>query len=88
MREMVGQMKTGLEQGLKVFKRWPAQKLETIHRYASCLEAMVEVEMVLCFDTEYNKAFKSRLKGQAAEKARMDKGKGKAHHNFGKDHSL
>jgi hypothetical protein len=34
MKRMVGKMKTALEQGLKVFKKRPAQKLEKIHRYA------------------------------------------------------
>jgi hypothetical protein len=28
---MVGKMKTGLEQGLQVFKKWPAQKPEKVY---------------------------------------------------------
>jgi hypothetical protein len=35
MKRMVGKMKTGLEQGLKVYKKRPAQKLEKIRWYAN-----------------------------------------------------
>jgi hypothetical protein len=37
--------------------------------------------MAPLIDTKYNTAFKSVLKSQVAEKARKDKGKGKAHHH-------
>jgi hypothetical protein len=49
------------------------------------LEVGVEAETLLCPNAEYNKAFKSTPKGQAAEKASKNNGKGKAHHNSNED---
>jgi hypothetical protein len=53
-----------------------------------CLKAGVEVERALHLNTEYNIAIRSTPKGQAAEMAGRDKGKGMAHYNSGKGHSL
>jgi hypothetical protein len=55
--------------------------------FDACLKAGVKTEIDLRLDAEVSKAFKSASKGQAANKARRDKGKGKTHHNFGKGRS-
>jgi hypothetical protein len=56
--------------------------------FDACLKAGVKEETELCLDTDYDKAFKSMPKGQEAEKAGKDKGRGKAHYDSGKCHSL
>jgi hypothetical protein len=52
--------------------------------FDACLRARIEVKTVLCLDAEYNKAFKSASKRQAANKTIKDKGGGKAHHDSSK----
>jgi hypothetical protein len=50
----------------------------------ACLKVGFEAETALYLNAEYNKAFKSGPKRQAADKARNDKSKGKAHHDSAK----
>jgi hypothetical protein len=42
---MVRKLETGLEQGLRIFKKWPAQELEKVHWYAIWARGFV----VACF---------------------------------------
>jgi hypothetical protein len=60
------------------------RKSEEYLTFNACLKARATVETVLCHDAKYNKVFKSAPKRQTTEKARKDKGKGKAHHNSAK----
>jgi uncharacterized cupin superfamily protein len=46
-----------------------------------------EAKTALCLNAEYNKAFKSAPKKQAADKTRKDRGKGKVHNDSGKGRS-
>jgi hypothetical protein len=74
--------------GLRPEIRAAIRKGEDYLTFDACLEAGVKAETALRLNAEYNKAFKSAPKGQAAERARKDKGKGKAYHNSGKGRSL
>jgi hypothetical protein len=73
--------------GLRPEIRDAVRKGQDLLTFDACLEAGVEVETALCLNAEYNKAFKSAPKEPVVEKARKDKGKGKAHHDSGKDRS-
>ncbi len=69
--------------GLRPEIRAAVQKGEEYLTFDACLEAGVEAETALHLDAEYNKAFKSAPKAQAAERAGKDKGKSMTHHDSG-----